>query len=98
MVARIHRVGLYGSDSDDAAELSAEIHSVAGGVARACAANRFETIDADFTEQLRSPSCGGFGVISVGQTWNFQCWYRDAASPCGITNKLSNGLSVDFIT
>ena len=35
-------------------------------------------------------------TISAGQTWNFQCWYRDALSPCGITNNLSNGLSVDF--
>jgi hypothetical protein len=43
-----------------------------------------------------SQTIGGAGVISAGQTWNFQCWYRDALSPCGITNNLSNGLSVQF--
>ena len=34
--------------------------------------------------------------IHAGQTWNFQCWYRDAAGACGGTTNLSNGLSVDF--
>ncbi|MDZ4772186.1 MAG: FG-GAP repeat protein [Planctomycetota bacterium] len=44
-----------------------------------------------------SQMLGGLGAISPGQTWNFQCWYRDLASPCGITNNLSNGLSVQFV-
>ncbi|MBL8857762.1 MAG: hypothetical protein JNL28_04560 [Planctomycetes bacterium] len=39
---------------------------------------------------------GGSAVISAGQTWNLQCWYRDVFSPCGITNNLTNGLSVAF--
>lgn len=43
-----------------------------------------------------SQTLGGGGVISAGQTWNFQCWSRDALSPCGITNNVSNGLSVQF--
>jgi hypothetical protein len=34
--------------------------------------------------------------IHAGQTWNFQCWYRDATSACGGHTNLSNGLSVDF--
>jgi hypothetical protein len=41
-------------------------------------------------------SVGGAGTITAGQTWNFQCWYRDVLSPCGITNNLSNGLAVEF--
>jgi hypothetical protein len=44
-----------------------------------------------------SQTLGGLGVITAGQTWNFQCWYRDVISPCGITNNLSNGLSVGFV-
>ncbi len=44
-----------------------------------------------------SQTLGGLGVITAGQTWNFQCWYRDVLSPCGITNNLSNGLSVQFV-
>jgi hypothetical protein len=43
-----------------------------------------------------SQSLGGSGVITAGQTWNFQCWYRDVQTPCAITNNLSNGLSVGF--
>ncbi len=34
--------------------------------------------------------------ISAGQTWNFQCWYRDPVGPCGTTTNLSNGVSVAF--
>jgi len=34
--------------------------------------------------------------IHAGQTWNFQCWYRDASSTCGASTNLSNGLSVGF--
>jgi len=44
-----------------------------------------------------SQTLGGLGAITAGQTWSFQCWYRDIASPCGITNNLSNGLSVQFV-
>jgi len=36
------------------------------------------------------------GQISAGQTWNFQCWYRNPAGPCGAFYNLSNGLSVEF--
>lgn len=43
-----------------------------------------------------SQTLGGFGAITAGQTWNFQCWYRDVLSPCAVTNNLSNGLSVNF--
>jgi hypothetical protein len=35
------------------------------------------------------------GAITAGQTWNFQCWYRDTLSPCSTSN-LSNGLQVAF--
>ena len=44
-------------------------------------------------------SCANFadpGCISVGQTWYFQGWYRDASSPCSSPFNLSNGLEVCF--
>ena len=34
--------------------------------------------------------------IAAGQTWNFQCWYRDPVGPCANTTNLSNGVSVAF--
>lgn len=35
--------------------------------------------------------------IQPGQTWNFQCYYRDPAGPCGSTYNTSNGFSVAFL-
>ena len=34
--------------------------------------------------------------IQVGQTWNFQCFYRDPSGPCGGTSNTTNGFSVTF--
>jgi hypothetical protein len=36
------------------------------------------------------------GRIGAGQTWNFQCLYRNVGGPCGSGFNLSNGLSVTF--
>jgi hypothetical protein len=36
------------------------------------------------------------GQIAAGQTWNFQCWYRNPAGPCGSFFNLSNGVVVWF--
>jgi hypothetical protein len=36
------------------------------------------------------------GQIQPGQTWNFQCWYRDPAGPCAHGTNLTNGVAVDF--
>lgn len=36
------------------------------------------------------------GNITVGSTWNFQDWYRDAAGPCGTTFNASSAISVTF--
>ncbi len=43
-----------------------------------------------------SQTLGGLGAINAGQSWNLQCWHHNVFSPCGITNKPSNGLSVQF--
>jgi hypothetical protein len=36
------------------------------------------------------------GRIGAGQTWHFQCLYRNAAGPCGSGFNLSSGLAVVF--
>jgi hypothetical protein len=35
--------------------------------------------------------------ILAGQTWNFQCYYRDLLSPCNNKVNISNGYSVTFV-
>ena len=39
---------------------------------------------------------GGPGLITPGSTWNYQFWYRDAASP-GVGFNLTDGLRVTFV-
>jgi len=34
------------------------------------------------------------GHLLAGSTWNFQCWYRDPAGPCGQGTNLSNAVEV----
>jgi hypothetical protein len=34
--------------------------------------------------------------IQMGQTWNFQVWYRNPTGPCGSGTNLSNGETVTF--
>jgi hypothetical protein len=36
------------------------------------------------------------GRIAAGQSWNFQCLYRNVVGPCGSGFNLSNGLAVTF--
>ena len=36
------------------------------------------------------------GHIAAGQTWYFQCWYRDPQGPCGFTSNYSNALRATF--
>jgi hypothetical protein len=44
----------------------------------------------------QSQSFPSAGRIAAGQTWRFQCLYRNAAGPCGSGFNLSNGLAVAF--
>jgi PKD repeat protein len=37
------------------------------------------------------------GRIQAGQTWFFQCWFRDPMGPCGRGFNLSNGVSLSFV-
>jgi hypothetical protein len=36
------------------------------------------------------------GQLQPGATWNFQCWYRDPAGPCGAGTNLTNAVEVLF--
>jgi hypothetical protein len=36
------------------------------------------------------------GHIDAGESWYFQCWYRDGPGPCGTGSNLSNVVRVDF--
>ncbi len=45
----------------------------------------------------RSQSFAPAGRIGVGDTWYFQCWYRDPMGPCGFGFNFSNALAATFI-
>jgi hypothetical protein len=40
------------------------------------------------------PQPGGTHGVMPGETWNFQCWYRDA-NP-GPTSNFTDGISITF--
>ncbi len=42
------------------------------------------------------PQPSGAVVVLAGETWNFQCWYRDLAASGGATSNFSDGLEVLF--
>ena len=37
------------------------------------------------------PSGSGFVAVQPGETWNFQCWYRD-----GATSNFTDAVSITF--
>ncbi|MCP3916961.1 MAG: hypothetical protein GY711_15540 [bacterium] len=39
---------------------------------------------------------GSNGHLAAGESWSFQCWYRDSAGPCGMSYNLSNAMRVTF--
>lgn len=45
---------------------------------------------------IAASTSAGAAPIASGQTWNFQCYYRDSISPCGHQVNISNGYSVTF--
>lgn len=47
-------------------------------------------------DNTQTPTPIGFVAIASGQTWNFQCWHRDAVGGSATTN-FTDGLSVLFL-
>lgn len=39
---------------------------------------------------------GMAGMVVVGSTWHYQCWFRDPGGPCGSNFNLSNAVSVTW--
>ncbi len=39
---------------------------------------------------------GPAGTIDPGETWFFQCWYRDSGGPCGRNANISNAVKVTY--
>jgi hypothetical protein len=40
---------------------------------------------------------GSAGHILAGDTWSFQCWYRDPQGPCGTGSNASSALAITFV-
>lgn len=40
---------------------------------------------------------GSAGHILAGDTWSFQCWYRDPKGPCGTGSNASSALAITFV-
>jgi formylglycine-generating enzyme required for sulfatase activity len=48
------------------------------------------------TDLNAMPQPSGAVVVLAGESWRFQCWYRDSVSGGGSTSNFSNGLRVQF--
>ncbi|MCC7012306.1 MAG: hypothetical protein IT454_07090 [Planctomycetes bacterium] len=45
---------------------------------------------------LSAARFGPNGAIDPGETWYFQCWYRDGAGPCNQDSNVTNAVKVTF--
>ncbi len=73
--------------------LGAPIGRGVGGVITNSGATGMVSVLADLNA-LPQPS--GAVVVQAGETWYFQCWYRDAVAGGGSTSNFSDGLEVLF--
>ncbi len=73
--------------------LGAPIGRVVGGVITNSGAAGAVSVLADLNFM---PQPSGAIVVQAGETWNFQCWYRDAVVGGGSTSNFSDGLEVLF--
>jgi len=73
--------------------LSAPIGRLVGGVVANSGATGRVSVLADLGAM---PQVNGTVVVQAGETWHFQCWFRDAAASGGSTSNFSDGLQVLF--
>ncbi len=73
--------------------LGVPIGRVVGGVITNSGATGAVSVVADLNAM---PQPSGAVVVQAGETWNFQCWYRDAVAGGGATSNFSDGLEVLF--
>jgi formylglycine-generating enzyme required for sulfatase activity len=73
--------------------LSSPLGPLVGGVISSSGATGVVNVTADLNAM---PQPGGAVVVLPGETWNFQCWYRDAVVGGGATSNFSPGLHVQF--
>ncbi|MEM8711697.1 MAG: hypothetical protein AAGG01_12145, partial [Planctomycetota bacterium] len=52
------------------------------------------SLPADLTQ---IPQPNGFVSVLAGETWNFQCWYRDSTMGGMPTSNFTDGLSITFV-
>jgi len=71
----------------------APIGRVVGGVITNSGTTGTVSVLADLAAM---PQPSGAVVVQAGETWNFQCWYRDAVTGGGSTSNSSDGLTVTF--
>jgi hypothetical protein len=69
------------------------VGGLVGGVIPNSGATGIVQITADLTVM---PQPGGAVAVQPGETWNFQCWYRDAVVGGSATSNFSDGLEVLF--
>jgi len=73
--------------------LGSPIGRVVGGVITSSGTTGAVSVAAD-VHAMPQPS--GAVVVLPGETWNFQCWYRDSVTGGGSTSNFSDGLEVLF--
>jgi formylglycine-generating enzyme required for sulfatase activity len=64
-----------------------------GGVTASSGSTGIVSVRADSTAM---PQPGGTVIVTPGETWNFQCWYRDSVAGGAATSNFSDGLEVLF--
>ena len=73
--------------------LGSKIGRLVGGVIVSSGATGVVHVTADLTLM---PQPNGAVVVQPGETWDFQCWFRDAAMGGGATSNFSDWLEVLF--
>ncbi len=70
---------------------------VGGNTARYPVQNSGGSGATDGVMSQANPVANSSGLITAaGETWNFQCWYRDPSFACVRKTNLSNGVEVLF--